>query len=80
MLNLDKILDWISKTNLRIVLFMMLFAFISYFLLVLGLYSIPAANHPNPLLLALLSGFVLSPIIGLGSYLTLKLRRDLNGY
>lgn len=73
MLSLNKILNWVSMTNLRIVLFIMAFSFI----MVLGLYSIPAVGHPNPLLLALLAAGVVSPVIGLGTYIRLKLRRDL---
>lgn len=77
MLSLNKILNWVSMTNLRIVLFIMAFSFISYFIMVLGLYSIPPVDHPNPLLLALLAAGVVSPVIGLCTYISLKLRRDL---
>lgn len=41
---------------------------------VLGLYGIPVVDHPNPLLLALLVVSVVSPFIGLGTYINLKLR------
>lgn len=77
MLSLNKILDWVSTTNLRIVLFIMAFSFIFYFIMVLGLYSIPSVDHPNPLLLALFAAGIVSPVIGLGTYISLKLRRDL---
>jgi len=76
MLNfLNKTLSWVSITNLRIVCFVSILAFIFYFIAVLGLYSIPAVNHPNPLLLALLAACTVSPVIGLGTYISLKLRK-----
>lgn len=71
----NKILDWVSITDLRIILFIMIFTFIFFFIAVLGLYSIPAVNHPNPFLLALLSGCILSPVLGLGAYVNLRLRK-----